>query len=231
MDFLYFDQINKQPILIPVLIGTSTVVVAAINIYGLTNGITNILPHLLYIPIILGAYYYSRWGVSFTLVLSALYCGAVFVLYPATLEVQTAALAQGFVYVVTAGAISFLSGRMHPDTRMCRRLVSIFASSCDAIVAETFESVRKIRFSFEGMPDTAVITYRDDGVGISLADKDKLFRRGFGKHTGLGLFLTREILSITGIMIIENGEPGNGVHFELRVPKGSYPFPSSQPAK
>ncbi|MDP3564196.1 MAG: PAS domain-containing sensor histidine kinase, partial [Methanoregula sp.] len=77
-------------------------------------------------------------------------------------------------------------------------------------------------FTFEDTPSGAVITFSDDGSGISLADKDKLFRRGFGKHTGLGLFLSREILSITGITITENGEPGKGVRFEIRVPKGSY---------
>jgi len=67
-----------------------------------------------------------------------------------------------------------------------------------------------------------VIIYRDDGAGISAEDKEKLFRKGFGKHTGLGLFLSREILAITGIAITENGEPGKGVRFEITVPEGAY---------
>jgi PAS domain S-box-containing protein len=62
----------------------------------------------------------------------------------------------------------------------------------------------------------------DDGVGIAAEDKKKLFTRGFGKHTGLGLFLSREILSITGITITETGEPGNGARFEIAVPKGMW---------
>jgi signal transduction histidine kinase len=49
-----------------------------------------------------------------------------------------------------------------------------------------------------------------------------LFTKGFGKHTGLGLYLSREILSITGITITENGEPGKGARFEMTVPDGSY---------
>jgi signal transduction histidine kinase len=67
-----------------------------------------------------------------------------------------------------------------------------------------------------------VITYRDNGVGITEADKKKLFRKGFGKHTGLGLFLSQEILAITGISITENGVPGSGVQFEITVPKDGY---------
>jgi signal transduction histidine kinase len=61
-------------------------------------------------------------------------------------------------------------------------------------------------------------------VGISAEDKKKLFQRGFGKHTGLGLFLTREILAITGITITETGVFGEGVRFEMIVPAGGYRF-------
>ena len=141
MDFLYFDQVYKRPLLIPALIGTSAAVTLVLNIYGLIHGITNVLPHLLYIPIILSAYYYPRWGVQFTLLLSALYSGAVFALYPADMIVLTAALSRVVVYIIIAAVISYLSSRMHHDTQMCRRLVSIVASSSDAIAAETFDGI------------------------------------------------------------------------------------------
>jgi signal transduction histidine kinase len=36
------------------------------------------------------------------------------------------------------------------------------------------------------------------------------------------LFLSREILAITGITITENGEPGKGARFEITVPKGAW---------
>jgi signal transduction histidine kinase len=72
-----------------------------------------------------------------------------------------------------------------------------------------------------------VITVKDDGIGICADDKKKLFTKGFGKHTGLGLFLSREILSITDIIITENGEPGKGAQFEMTVPKGAYRFANS----
>ncbi len=67
------------------------------------------------------------------------------------------------------------------------------------------------------------IIFEDDGTGISNEDKKQLFTKGFGKHTGLGLFLCREILSITGITIIENGETGKGARFEITVPGGGIP--------
>jgi hypothetical protein len=36
------------------------------------------------------------------------------------------------------------------------------------------------------------------------------------------MFLSREILSITGINIKETGIPGEGARFEIIVPKGTY---------
>ncbi|HWQ67955.1 MAG TPA: hybrid sensor histidine kinase/response regulator [Methanospirillum sp.] len=66
------------------------------------------------------------------------------------------------------------------------------------------------------------IMISDNGIGISEEDKPKIFRRGFGKNTGLGLFLVREILSITNISITESGKEGEGVCFTLIVPNSDY---------
>jgi len=66
------------------------------------------------------------------------------------------------------------------------------------------------------------LIYADDGSGISFDEKERIFSRGVGKNTGMGLFLIREILSITSIMITENGIPGKGARFEMIIPEGRY---------
>ena len=86
------------------------------------------------------------------------------------------------------------------------------------------EHVTRIEFSATETENNLVLFYRDNGVGISLDDKKKLFKKGFGKHIGLGLFLSSEILAVTHITITETGEPGKGVQFEITVPKGTYRF-------
>ena len=63
---------------------------------------------------------------------------------------------------------------------------------------------------------------------VAALTKKHLFKRGYGKNTGFGLFLIREILSITGITIDENGEPGKGARFEITVPNGTYRFKTNQ---
>jgi PAS domain S-box-containing protein len=86
------------------------------------------------------------------------------------------------------------------------------------------ERVTMMEFSSRESEAGLVITFRDNGGGISAEDKKKLFQKGYGKHTGLGLYLSREILTITGITIIENGKLGTGVRFEMTVPKDAYRF-------
>jgi PAS domain S-box-containing protein len=66
------------------------------------------------------------------------------------------------------------------------------------------------------------IIYQDNGNGIPAELKEQIFERGYGAHTGFGLFLSREILAITDILITENGEPGEGARFEIIVPHGGY---------
>ena len=84
--------------------------------------------------------------------------------------------------------------------------------------------ITTIRFSVEGTDDDHLIVCEDDGDGVVAGEKEKIFERGFGKNTGLGLALSREILSITDITIRETGEPGKGARFEMTVPKGAWRF-------
>jgi signal transduction histidine kinase len=79
-----------------------------------------------------------------------------------------------------------------------------------------------LRFTAQREGDSMVIVCEDDGLGISAETRKNLFRRGFGKNTGYGLFLIREVLSISGLTITENSKPGSGARFEILVPKGLY---------
>ena len=82
--------------------------------------------------------------------------------------------------------------------------------------------ITTIRFSMQESGENLVLLCKDDGDGVSTEEKEKIFDQGFGKNTGLGLALSREILDITGIKIRETGEPGKGARFEMTVPKGMW---------
>ena len=84
------------------------------------------------------------------------------------------------------------------------------------------DHVTKICFSVADTGEGLTIWYTDNGLGVPSEMKELIFKEGYGNHTGFGLFLIGEILSITGITIIENGTFGCGARFEIVVPNGRY---------
>ncbi|HOX35152.1 MAG TPA: PAS domain S-box protein [Methanoregulaceae archaeon] len=86
------------------------------------------------------------------------------------------------------------------------------------------KGMTQIRFSSQKSGTRLVIVCEDDGPGVPPQFKEKIFDRGYYLHTGYGLFLSREILAITGITIRETGEFGRGARFEIIVPEGEYRF-------
>ncbi len=86
------------------------------------------------------------------------------------------------------------------------------------------EKVTTITFYFQISDKGLSLTCEDDGAGIPSEQKRQIFERGVGRNTGMGLFLTREILAITGITIVENGVYGKGARFEIHIPRGTFRF-------
>jgi PAS domain S-box-containing protein len=80
------------------------------------------------------------------------------------------------------------------------------------------EHVTAIRCVIERSESGVRFVYEDNGVGIPDDEKPRLFKQGYGKNTGFGLFLSKEILSITGLSIAEEGEPGRGARFVITIP-------------
>jgi signal transduction histidine kinase len=100
----------------------------------------------------------------------------------------------------------------------------VFYNLIDNALRYGGEKMTEIRITAEETPDGLVLTVQDNGAGISAGDREHLFTRGFGKNTGFGLHLSREILSLTGIAITEDSEPGTGARFRIMVPGGAYKF-------
>ncbi len=69
------------------------------------------------------------------------------------------------------------------------------------------------------------LVIEDNGAGIPGEMKKEIFEPGMIRNRGFGLFLAREILSITGLTIEENGTAGKGARFEIRIPPESFRMP------
>ncbi len=84
------------------------------------------------------------------------------------------------------------------------------------------ERVKNVTVSSMLMDGSLKLVFQDDGKGIPAEEKELIFKRGYGKNTGYGLYMTKEVLGITGLTIVENGLPGRGARFEITVPAGKY---------
>ena len=86
------------------------------------------------------------------------------------------------------------------------------------------EGATEIALWYRETPEGLTLVFEDTGIGIPDDIKEKIFERRYDKKRGKGLFLVREILSITVISIKEKGEYKKGAKLEMFVPTGSYRF-------
>ena len=94
------------------------------------------------------------------------------------------------------------------------------------------KTVTRLKISFRIDHESGILSLEDDGNGVPSDRKKAIFMKGYGKKTRLGLYVSREILAMTGITIEETGEEGKGARFEIRIPEGGYgslPLPRAKP--
>jgi PAS domain S-box-containing protein len=69
--------------------------------------------------------------------------------------------------------------------------------------------------------DQLKLVYEDDGIGISLDAKPKIFDGGYttGKGSGYGLYLVKKMMEVYGWTIQDTGTHGKGAQFTINIPK------------
>ena len=82
--------------------------------------------------------------------------------------------------------------------------------------------VKNIVITYHETPDGLDLCIRDDGAGIPAERKQQIFEYDAGGHAGIGLFICRQIVEVTGMTIQETGTPGAGAEFVIHVPPGSF---------
>ncbi len=73
-------------------------------------------------------------------------------------------------------------------------------------------------FSQKDQEGNIQLIYEDNGGGIDPELKPRLFQKGAGKGTGLGLYLIQRICEIYGWKISEKGETGKSARFIFDIP-------------
>jgi PAS domain S-box-containing protein len=80
------------------------------------------------------------------------------------------------------------------------------------------QKTTQIKLTYTQQNQELKLIYEDDGVGIPNDQKPKLFTKGYGKGTGLGLYLIKKTLDVYGWQIQETGTEGQGAKFQITIP-------------
>ncbi|MGA2161259.1 MAG: PAS domain S-box protein [Methanoregula sp.] len=106
---------------------------------------------------------------------------------------------------------------VYADRQMERVFSRLFENAVDAEHPPHF-----IRVFSRAEQERFVVAVEYDGPGIRPEGKEKIFELGAETYGHRGLFIIREILSLTDITIEETGEYGNKARFEIGIPPVSY---------
>jgi signal transduction histidine kinase/GNAT superfamily N-acetyltransferase len=82
--------------------------------------------------------------------------------------------------------------------------------------------VKNIVVTYHETTEGLDLTLSDDGAGIPAGKKQQIFEYDAGGHAGIGLFICRQIVEVTGMTIRETGIEGKGARFVIHVPAGGY---------
>ncbi|PKL59494.1 MAG: hypothetical protein CVV33_07545, partial [Methanomicrobiales archaeon HGW-Methanomicrobiales-4] len=132
-------------------------------------------------------------------------------------EVISHAIAKSF-----EGRISLTIPTTHVSILADSLLQKVFYNLVDNSLVHGGPGAEQIEIGFESFGDTGVIIYQDAGSGIADDEKERIFIRGVGSGSGLGLFLIREILEVSGMSIRETGLFGSGARFEILIPSDQF---------
>jgi PAS domain S-box-containing protein len=81
------------------------------------------------------------------------------------------------------------------------------------------KKVSQIKIRYHEDPEQLQLVYEDNGSGIATDEKQKIFKEGYGKGTGFGLYLIKKICEAYNWSIQETGIPSKGAQFTISIPK------------
>jgi signal transduction histidine kinase len=124
------------------------------------------------------------------------------------------------------------------DAVLTPALNNIFENAVDACLADRDKTAHRVTFSVGSRPDHVVFEIADNGVGMSPETQRNIFDLFYSSKgqegTGLGLFITRQVIEQHGGKLEVESEPGVGTVFRVRLPRmlpraESEPLPDAPP--
>ena len=125
--------IHRNRILVLVAL---TAVTLGINLFGIMVGLTAVLSHLLYFPVILAAYWYPRQGLILSVGIAALFCIIVFLFSPPDVMIGIATITRMAILILVGSVVALLSWNLAESEQQLQEIIEFLPDATFAIDRE-----------------------------------------------------------------------------------------------
>jgi K+-sensing histidine kinase KdpD len=144
-----FSDEDITRILWLIAIPTTSLLAIAVTIFSVTREMTDVFPHLYYIPILLNAYRNPRRALEFAALLGGIYAGLVYALTGFAVDPLVKALIRALVFIWVAALISYLAGNLLRRNRHLSAMNEIIAAASasatlDEILSTSGKRIREM---------------------------------------------------------------------------------------
>ncbi|HNX16924.1 MAG TPA: PAS domain-containing protein [Methanoregula sp.] len=162
------------------IIVNTTILALLVNILALQSGTGTaaVATNLLYIPIVIQAYWYPRWGVSFSAVIAALYIGMVAITSGGSLGKIASASITCVVFIGVAAVVSSLALHMRKNEVKYRGIFN-YSEAGIGLLSSLDRTVQEVNRRFAdtlGYEPTEIEAIPFSRMWVDPADRDRFFQ-------------------------------------------------------
>lgn len=119
-----------------IIILAATILTLGANLAGFLIGVTAVLSHLLYLPIVLAAYWYPRRGLFFSVAVTAVYALLIILYIPQESVLDIITLSRMALLIVVGGVVSLLAMNLAQSEQQLHDIIEFLPDATFAIDRE-----------------------------------------------------------------------------------------------
>ncbi|MEI7855936.1 MAG: PAS domain S-box protein [Methanomicrobiales archaeon] len=130
-------------------LAVATVFALGINVLGMMSGITVLLSHVIYLPIILAAYWFPRRGLVFSTLIAVAYGALIALILPLDLLLIVSTLFRMVFLILVGGVVAYLSAKLRASEQQLHEIIEFlpyptFAVNREGVVIAWNQAVEEL---------------------------------------------------------------------------------------
>jgi hypothetical protein len=151
-----------------ITLAVATLIALSVNLVGMITGITVLLSHIIYIPIILAGYWFPRRGLAFSTLIAFAYGTLIALIQPLDLLLTISTLFRMTFFILIGGVVSYLSAKLRESEQQLHEIIEFlpyptFAVNRDGIVIAWNQAVEELT----GVKKTEILNKGDYAYSLA----------------------------------------------------------------